>query len=167
MAVEELETDEDIPDPSRPSLVGLASAGHPFSIPWRREARPLLSSFDSRRAGDASGPWLLETPFDGQAMKMHVVLTDANSNRTSYREGLSSRSTSSTEHLSVALGITIGYPFLNANVTAEYDKTVITNENVSFGAQIVSGRHCMPQLLLTDGVAICRVRKPLATAHAG
>ncbi|KAK4169842.1 hypothetical protein QBC43DRAFT_283407 [Cladorrhinum sp. PSN259] len=123
-------------DPTAPSLEKTASAGHPFSLCWSREVRSILSGLDTSRLKDPTGPWVLNTPFDLQKASLSIVLADAvkdSSNGLSttghYRDGFSTTSESSYEHLSAALGITVGYPFLNASVSAKYDKQVTEDKN--------------------------------------
>lgn len=125
------ESDPIVDDPTRPSLVALTDAGHAFSIPWNHDVRALMSGFDSSQMSSPQGPWLMPSPFETDSMKMARVLLDNNGGSTNYREGMSTSSGSSSEHLSAALGLTVGYPFLNANVTGQYDRNVLENQNVS------------------------------------
>ena len=117
-------------DPTRPSLDTIADAGHAFSIPWSRNVRPLATTLDSLRIAHQEGPWLLSCPFDVSSLKLTTILHDTAAGNVSYRDGMSTSSGSSSEHLSAALGLTVGYPFLNASVTGQYDKDVMENENV-------------------------------------
>lgn len=131
MSIDEL---DDL-DPTKPSLVAMGDAGHAFSIPWSHngEVRALMAGFDSARMRELSGPWVLLSPFDLHGTKLSALIPDDTSGGIgSFRDGFSTTSGSSNEHLSAALGITVGYPFLNASVTGEYDKTVIQNETVGY-----------------------------------
>ncbi|KAH6876590.1 hypothetical protein B0T10DRAFT_566805 [Thelonectria olida] len=131
--------DEDFdigPDPTRPTLENAADAGHPFSICWSREVRSILAGLDSDRFKDLDGPWAIESPFDVSTLRLSAVIPDSPGNggissSGCYRDGLSTSSEHGTEHLSAALGITVGYPFLNASVTGKYDGRVSEDRNAS------------------------------------
>lgn len=119
-------------NPTRPSLVSVAAAGHPFAVPWSHKEVALLAGFESGRILQQEGPWVLGSPFvQGRTDTQAVVQFDADGGTISYRDALSSRAESSTEHLSVELGVTVEIPFASANVTGKYDKTVTENEHVS------------------------------------
>lgn len=133
MLDEETEALLDALGPVRPSLNEITAGGHAFAVPWSRKTMSVLTGFDSQKMKDPTGPWKTQSPFDYHGLKMNAIIGDNRSGTTSYRDGSSTQSTSTTDCLSVALGVTIGYPFLNANVTVEYDRTVIKNENVSLG----------------------------------
>ena len=122
---------EDDLDPTRPSLAAITEAGHAFSIPSTSEVRVLMSGFDSPRAKDFSGPWLMSSPFDVFKARLSAIIPDTRGCTGSFQDGFSSQTEINEEHLSAALGITIGYPFLNASVSAKYDKNVRGNKNVS------------------------------------
>lgn len=129
-------------DPTSPSLESTAAAGHPFSLSWSREARSILAGLDTGRLKDPAGPWVLDTPFDVNTARLSVVTPDSirgGSNGLSmtghYRDGLSTSSESSKEHLSAALGVTVGYPFLNASVSAKYDRQITEDKSVSASLQ--------------------------------
>lgn len=124
------------PDPTQPRLENAAKAGHPFSFGWSREVRAVMAGLDSARFMNREGPWVLDSPFEVQLARLSAVIPDTpgHSGLSSigwYRDGLSTSAGSSSEHLSASLGLTVGYPFLNANVTAKYDKAVSSDSNVS------------------------------------
>ncbi|KAK4205405.1 hypothetical protein QBC40DRAFT_320126 [Triangularia verruculosa] len=132
----EIEDEDELDDfdPSQPSLESTAAAGHPFSVAWSHEVRAILAGLESRRLRDASGPWMLETPFSLEHVKLCAVIPDALgdgglSSVGNFHDGFSTTISSSHEHLSASLGVTVGYPFLNASVSAKYDKTVKENKN--------------------------------------
>lgn len=120
-------------DPTLPNLQAQTEAGAAIALPWSREEKPLLTGFDSSKMEDPSdGPWIATaSPFSAQSIVTATVVPDASGGIGVYREGFSTRSQSSQEHLSASLGITVGYPFLNANVTGEYDSNVKETKNVS------------------------------------
>ena len=62
---------------------------------------------------------------------MTTIIPDTGGGTASFQNGLSTNSGSSSDRLSASLGITVGYPFLNASVTGQYDKNVIENKKVS------------------------------------
>lgn len=120
-------------NPTLPSLQAQAEAGAPLALPWSREEKPLLTGFDSSKMTDSSdGPWIATaSPFSAQSIVTATIVPDVSGGVGVYREGFSTRSESSHEHLSASLGVTVGYSFLNANVTGEYDSTVDKKGNVS------------------------------------
>ena len=98
-----------------------------------------MTTFDSSRSSHADGPWLLSCPFDLTGLRMTNIIPDRGGSVVSFRDGLSTNTGSSSEHLSAALGLTVGYPFLNASVTGQYDKNVLENENVRNGPTYLAG----------------------------
>ncbi|KAJ5887306.1 hypothetical protein N7504_011353 [Penicillium tannophilum] len=118
-------------DPTLPNLQAQTEAGAAIALPWSREEKPLLTGFDSAKMRDYSdGPWIATaSPFSAQSIVTATIVPDASGGVGVYREGFSTRMESSNEHLSASLGITVGYPFLNANVTGEYDSNVNETKN--------------------------------------
>jgi hypothetical protein len=121
-------------DPTRPSLSAYVDAGHPFSVPWASDAREVLTGFISTRIADTSGPWLSSCAFDLAQARLTAVLPDLRGGIASFRDGHSTHSSSTGEHLSAELGVSVGYPFLSASVSGKYDRNVIEDENVSRGS---------------------------------
>jgi hypothetical protein len=119
-----------------PSLSHLTDAGHAFQIPWDRQVRPILIGFDSADMQKLDGPWKLSSPFDLPGTMLSAVVPDTSGGIASFRDGFSTQSGASTEHLSAGLGITVGYPFLNASVSGKYDKQMMQNSSVSRNYQI-------------------------------
>ena len=124
-------------DPTCPSLESTAAAGHPFALPWSREVRAILAGLDSEHLKEPASPWVLESPFDLRLAQLIAVIPDSIRDGTNglstaghYRDGLSTSSESSREHLSAALGVTVGYPFLNASASAKYDRQIAEDKNV-------------------------------------
>lgn len=115
-----------------PSLSSMTDAGHAFSIPWDRQVRAMMAGFDSAGVKEKEGPWKLSSPFDLSGATLSTIVPDTSGGIASFRDGFSTQSGVSTEHLSAALGITVGYPFLNASVSGKYDKNVMMNNNVSY-----------------------------------
>ncbi|KAI9163801.1 hypothetical protein HJFPF1_05428 [Paramyrothecium foliicola] len=156
---EELDPDLDLNfSPTKPSLEGIASAGHPFSLIWSREVRSILASLDIQRLKDPAGPWMLDTPFDTRLVQLLTVIPDSIregsgglSTSGHYRDGLSTTSESSTEHLSAALGVTVGYPFLNASVSAKYDRKVSEDKN---GVKASRNASCRAGRVILDGTPV-------------
>ncbi|OOQ91472.1 hypothetical protein PEBR_00815 [Penicillium brasilianum] len=120
-----------INDPTLPNLQAQTEAGVAVALPWSREEKPLLTGFDSTKMRDyPDGPWIpTVSPFSAQSIVTATMVPDPSGGVGVYREGFSTRSESSHEHLSASLGITVGYSFLNANVTGEYDSTVDKTSN--------------------------------------
>ncbi|OJJ42179.1 hypothetical protein ASPZODRAFT_147706 [Penicilliopsis zonata CBS 506.65] len=117
-------------DPTRPRLQDLARDGHAFGLPWSNQVKMPLTGFESSRVEDATrGPWLLSSPFDLSEASLTTLLPETGSWTASFRDGFSTHASSSHEHLSASLGLTVGCPFLSASVSAEYDRTVQNNEN--------------------------------------
>lgn len=121
-------------DPTRPSLDSMTTAGHAFAVPWRRETVSLLTGFDSRRTKELGGPWVTQSPFEASDLKLSTILSDTKGGTATYRDGLSTSAGTYCEHISASLGLTIGYPFLNANVTAKYDQDVLQKTSVSLSS---------------------------------
>lgn len=136
-------------DPTLPNLKAQTEAGAAIALPWSREERPLLTGFDSSKMGDYSdGPWIATaSPFSAQSIVTATIIPDASGGVGVYREGFSTRMESSNEHLSASLGITVGYPFLNANVTGEYDSNVNETKNVSVCKQALILASNIPNVL--------------------
>lgn len=124
-------------DPTRPSLAAFVDAGHAFSVPWAGDARNLLTGFTSSSMLDDRGPWLPTCAFDTGKAKMTAVLSDLQGGIASFRDGSSTHSGSSQEHLSAELGVSVGYPFLSASVSGKYDRDVLENENVRRNARVI------------------------------
>jgi hypothetical protein len=120
-------------DPTLPSLQAQTEAGVAVALPWSREEKPLLTGFDSAKMRVyPDGPWIpTVSPFSAQSIVTATMVPDPSGGVGVYREGFSTRSESSHEHLSASLGITVGYSFLKANVTGAYDSTVDKTSNVS------------------------------------
>ncbi|KAJ5646644.1 hypothetical protein N7490_003016 [Penicillium lividum] len=118
-------------DPILPNLQAQTQAGAVIALPWSREEKPLLTGFDSSKMGDYSdGPWIVtNSPFSAQSIVSATIVPDASGGVGVYREGFSTRMESSSDHLSASLGITVGYPFLSANVTGQYDSNVNETKN--------------------------------------
>ncbi len=148
--------------PSIGSLSDLANAGHPFSIPWSRETRALMCGFDSAFVKEPQGPWLLSCPFDITVLRASALIPDTAGGSATYRDGMSTSSGSTSDHLSAAFGITVGYPFLNANATGQYDRDVRDNESV---------RHILARLIskriLTTRVGHSSIAKCLLSNWSG
>jgi hypothetical protein len=125
-----------------PSLSNITEAGHAFCIPWDRQIRTVMSGFDSADMKKREGPWKTSCPFElYEAVLSTSIIADTGGGIATFRDGFSTESGVSTEHLSAAIGITVGYPFLNASVSGKYDKTVMENENVSWTFSHV--RYCI------------------------
>jgi hypothetical protein len=88
-----------------------------------------MACFESKEMKAPQGPWRIAHPFDPVGL-IEVVMPELVGGTASFRDGFSTRSEASSEHLSVAVGLTIGYPFLNAGVHVDFDQTVIEHSNV-------------------------------------
>ncbi|VUC37254.1 unnamed protein product [Clonostachys rosea] len=140
--------DEDQRDPTLPSLEGLSSGGHPFSIPWSHDVGVLLGGFKSSWVTRREGPWVGKGAFDTSGMQMTAIIPDTQGGSTSYKDAITTSTAVSNDHLSASLGITVGYPFLNASVTGEYDRTVLESHNAiraSLNASCRLGRIVLDQ----------------------
>ncbi|CAG9982475.1 unnamed protein product [Clonostachys byssicola] len=140
--------DDDQRDPTLPSLEGLSGGGHPFSIPWSHDVRVLLGGFKSSWVTRIEGPWVGKGAFDTSDVQIHTVIPDTQGGSTSYKDAITTSTAVSNDHLSASLGITVGYPFLNASVTGEYDRTVMESHNAvraSLNASCRLGRIVLDQ----------------------
>lgn len=94
----------------------------------------VLSGFESDLLMKEQGPWLLSCPFKIESQKntMSAILFEDDGSTVNYRDALSSRSESSTTHLSGSLAISVNVPCLSVSVSGKYDKLVLENDNVSY-----------------------------------
>ncbi|KAK6525429.1 hypothetical protein TWF694_005567 [Orbilia ellipsospora] len=115
--------------PTIPSLETWTASASAFSIPWSHEVKAIMTGFKSALMKKDSGPWLVSCPFDATSIKLTTVIPDSGGGVTSYRDGMSSHTGSSSEHLSAELAVTVGYPFLNASVSGKYDRSIKKNDH--------------------------------------
>lgn len=161
---------DELDDPTRPSLSALADAGHSFSIPAAGEPKAILCGFESSRMDKLAGPWLdpAASPFDleprtAQEKRLKMMTPDTGSDTVSIRNGSSTGAGSSQEHLSAEVGLTVGYPFLNASVSGRYDRAVIGQDSsvrLSRTTSCTAGRVVLQEAppLSTDAVILLRGR---------
>ncbi|KAF5696335.1 hypothetical protein FGLOB1_13608 [Fusarium globosum] len=116
-------------DPSKPSLEALTDGRHPFSLPWGHDVRVLLSGFKMEDMSKQKGPWTKTSAFEISGSEMLAVVPDTKGGSMSYKDGMTTNSETSDDHLSASLGLTVGYPFLNASVTGDYDRNVMESHN--------------------------------------
>ncbi|KAF4341607.1 hypothetical protein FBEOM_4509 [Fusarium beomiforme] len=119
-------------DPTKPSLEALTAGRHPFSLPWGHGVRVLLGGFKADGISKKTGPWATTSAFDISNTELLAVVPDAKGGSMSYKDSMTTSSETSDDHLSASLGLTVGYPFLNASVTGEYDRNVMESRNVGF-----------------------------------
>ncbi|KAF5536436.1 hypothetical protein FPHYL_12968 [Fusarium phyllophilum] len=119
-------------DPSKPSLEALTDGCHPFSLPWGHDVRVLLGGFKVEDMSKQKGPWTKKSAFEISGSEMLAVVPDTKGGSMSYKDGMATNSETSDDHLSASLGLTVGYPFLNASVTGDYDRNVMESHNVGF-----------------------------------
>lgn len=124
-------------DLSKPSLTDFAASGHAFAIPWIERIQPVLSGFQSARIMDKAGPWVHASPFDEQAVQACNMVFESNGGSCTYRDAMSSAAHGNSEHMSVSGSLSVGPPFLKAEASGQYDKSVSENENVSFSLSSV------------------------------
>ncbi|EPS38300.1 hypothetical protein H072_8002 [Dactylellina haptotyla CBS 200.50] len=130
-------------DPTVPYLERYTVYAHPLSIPWSREARMPLTCFNSARMLWQKGPWVASCPFDTESLQLVAVLPDGQGRIGSYVESVSTSSNTVNDHLSASVGITIGYPFLNAGVEVDYDRSVLENKNVTSCLPAIRSAKCL------------------------
>ncbi|KAF3904716.1 hypothetical protein ABW20_dc0100151 [Dactylellina cionopaga] len=136
-------------DPTQPYLERYTVDAHPLSIPWTREFRPPLACFNSSRMLSQQGPWVPSCPFEATSLQMVYVKLDGQGRIGSYVESISTNSSTMVDHLSASVGITVGYPFLNAGVEVDYDKSVMENKN---GTRMSRTASCRIGRIIIDGV---------------
>jgi hypothetical protein len=119
-------------DPSKPSLEALTDGRHPFSLPWGHDVRVILGGFKVEDMSKQKGPWTRTSAFEISGSEMLAIVPDTKGGSMSYRDGMTTSSETSDDHLSASLGLTVGYPFLNASVTGDYDRNVMESHNVGF-----------------------------------
>jgi hypothetical protein len=112
-----------------PSLATLAAMEAPLFLPWSTELARIGTGFDSRLISEvARKPWSAKCAFDDLDQCMALCETAGCS--TSFREGSTDSTSSSSEHLSMSLGVTVGNKLLSANVTGSYDSKIELNQDV-------------------------------------
>lgn len=129
--------------PSRPSSATLkhqADLKQPLILPWHPQKTIAPGTlFHSRLCESEEGPWSQQSPFKSDSLAetpFEFVADDGGVG--SFRSATSSVSGSSSEHLSVSMGVTVGAPFLSASVTGSYDREVQKNTDVSSRSHIDS-----------------------------
>ena len=116
-------------NPSTFSLTKQARAGLPLTVPWIKRHVQLGAAFDSSQLTTESGPWMSHSALDVAASSL--VYDGEVEGKAAFRDAESDSISSGTEHFSGSLGVTVGCPFLKANITGSYDKTVMEIKNVS------------------------------------
>ncbi|KAK3070134.1 hypothetical protein LTR53_010993 [Teratosphaeriaceae sp. CCFEE 6253] len=115
--------------PPHPSLQAQAAQKATLSIPCLREPCRLGHGLDSRLLA-TKFPWMPRSAFRRDAETVGQLLAlDLHPYRATYREGVSSGSRETSEHLSASLGATIGCDFLSASVTGSYDHATMQSHN--------------------------------------
>lgn len=116
----------------RPSIQRAAACGL-ISIPWTRQPVSLGLGFDSQITDPKADPFQWSNcAFDNPQLKESKIVYHRFDNcRGTYLSAATTRSTSSIEHLSLSLGVTVGNDLLGASVTGSYDKSVLDNKAVS------------------------------------
>ncbi|KAM5358859.1 hypothetical protein ACJZ2D_014918 [Fusarium nematophilum] len=131
----------EIPD-GRVTTSQSASLKLPLSLPWIPSSTPIQpgTTFHSRLA-NSEDPWSKILPFDKSQLK-DITLKYRNDDGgvASYRSTESESSTSSSEHLGVALGITVGCKWLGASVTGGFDKDTLENHDARKISTVASFR---------------------------
>lgn len=114
----------------RPSLASLAKAGLHILLPWKGRPQRLGTGFSSAIKTENENPWR-PCPFVlPQSHDFHYV-GEVEGGVSSFSDAISSTSSSSLEHTTGSLGITVGNAFISGNATAKYDKAVQEMSNVS------------------------------------
>lgn len=133
---DEGEVFDDWNDPSRSSLSTFAEDGHVFPFPWDRNVTAIATGMESKLITDAGGPWKSSSPFEypGTDKILTATLYEDSGGPASWRDATSTSTESSTQHLSVSLGIEVSAPCVSASITGEYSKNVMKNSNVRFRA---------------------------------
>ena len=118
-------------DLTRLTFTSLASSNQPLLLPWMHTYIRPCTGFDSRYIASPRGPWIDRSPFDDQDISsLKLEYTKKDNAKASYKEAVSSSHATSSEHYSGSLGITVGCPFLKANVTGTYDRMVMKSADV-------------------------------------
>ena len=114
-----------------PSLNDHADAGLPLQIPWMRQEIALGTGLSSALLASEK-PWMPVSPFDlGSSDSKWLAYEGETEGKANFRDSESDSHLSTADHSSGSLGVTVGCPFLKANVTGNYDKTVNYNADVS------------------------------------
>ena len=113
-----------------PTIQHLASLNSLITLPSIPSilVRP-CRTFHSRLC-TTSDLWSKESPFDQQSLDdISMLYRNNDGGLGSYHSVETNTSTSSSEHLSVRFGITVGIPLLSASVTGGYDKDTLENHD--------------------------------------
>lgn len=120
-------------DPTRKTIESAVRSGHVFSIPWAPNPlriHNVLSAFESSLASTGD-PFSRESPFKQDDITRFILdCSGKNSGSGFFKETTTTGSSSSSDHMSVGAGITIGCCFLEASVSGRYDRLVVRNKDV-------------------------------------
>ncbi|KAI0965327.1 hypothetical protein F4678DRAFT_467666 [Xylaria arbuscula] len=112
-----------------PTLSDHAEAGMPLWVPWMRQEIAMGTGMNSALL-KTENPWVSLSPFEfGTKEAKWIVYDGKTDGKSTFRETESDSHSSTVDHYSGSLGVTVGCPFLKANVTGSYDKTVNTTTN--------------------------------------
>ena len=119
-------------DPTRKTIESAVHNGHVFSIPWAPNPfriHNVLSAFESSLASTGD-PFSRESPFKQDITRFILDCSGKTSGSGFFKETTTTGSSSSSDHMSVGAGITIGCCFLEASVSGRYDRLVVCNKDV-------------------------------------
>ena len=120
-------------DPFRITLSQQAYANGYIRLPWANRPFAMGAGFSVTLAEQTRNcPFLQQSAFDPEGLSQaKYVYRKYMGCAGSFRSRTSTASSSSSEHLSVGFGATIGNDYLNASVTGSYDKALMSNKDVS------------------------------------
>ncbi|EWZ30626.1 hypothetical protein BFJ70_g184 [Fusarium oxysporum] len=103
----------------------------PLTLPWGPLESPVMpgTTFFSRLSSSAD-PWSKRSPFLKKSLDDITLQYDNGDGGTAtYQSSETTMSSTSSEHLSLAFGITVGNQWLNVSVTGGYDKDTLENSD--------------------------------------
>lgn len=116
----------------RPSIERAVACGL-ISLPWIPAPISLGRGFYSGLAGEAkANPFCWsDSAFGNDALRSTAIVYHPHDDcRGTYVSASTTRSTYSTDHMSLSLGVGIGNEYLGASVTGSYDKSVLDDKAV-------------------------------------
>ncbi|EAW12960.1 uncharacterized protein ACLA_013970 [Aspergillus clavatus NRRL 1] len=124
--------DADTFDPLIPRVAQQALTRSPIRLPWQARILPLGMFFRSvATVNDYGGgnPFAPQSAFDAKSLSSTPVMFTAYDGNGSFRSSEATGSSTSTDHLGVGGGIGVDLIFLEASVSVQYDRDVLTNRD--------------------------------------